>query len=202
MIQYSETVVNEFAPQLWDFTSIKCPSVGIVLPPVHSLMWNIANRRVLLGQFNDAQNTLVRQYARRCIYAAKSYGSMRKSLRLYFKDFKRDQPKLSHYFNALADAESCILHLHIMIDALNGLGSKSLLDDHFPQYKTANDFSNNIKHLAGQLKGGAYNKNRFLPVYFVDAGISNGKTVLAFSEMQKLIRGNGKVVMSIYRHSA
>jgi hypothetical protein len=192
VIQYGEAYVNEFAPFLWEFTSCEVPNLGIRAPLVNTAMWNIATRRLFFMQFGDLQYRIVRQYVRRSIYAAKHYTAMRRRTADYFKGHRRDRPKLASYFDALAEAESCLLNLHILADCLKTLDEGLVGSGTHTKVKL---LANSIKHFGGQSKGNP--GNPIIPIYFKNSGISNGGYEISFTDLRDLVRQSASAARAI-----
>lgn len=195
MNQYGEAYVNEIAPFLWEFTGCDVPKLGVRSYPIHISMWNIATRRLFFNQFGNLQYRVVRQYVRRTIYAARHYSAMRRLTSKYFADFNRSRPQLKIYFDALGEAEACLLNLHIMIDCLHTLDPRLIGEE---DYQNVNLLANSIKHFGGQSKGSQ--KNPIMPIYFTNCGISNGRLDVGFSALREIIAKNVSVTRAIINH--
>ena len=117
---------------------------------------------------------------------------MRRRTADYFKDYRRDKPNLTSYFDALAEAESCLLNLHILADCLKTLDKHLFGSETHTKVKL---LANSIKHFGGQSKGNP--RNPIIPIYFKNSGISNGVHEITFSDLRDLVRQNASAARAI-----
>ncbi|WP_295016622.1 hypothetical protein [Tabrizicola sp.] len=168
------------------------PALGIRAPKVNVAMWNLASRRILFQQFSDLHYRLVRQHVRRSIYAARHYAAMKRQIADYFKNHRRDTPKLASYFDALGEAEACLLNVHILADCLHALDPNLVSTDGHLRVKL---LANSIKHFGGKSKGSS--ANAIVPIYFVNHGLSNGVHEISFSDLHAIVRENVSAAIAI-----
>ena len=202
MPRYGEGFVNEFAPEMWDFTTATIPSISVEIPEYKLAMWNIAARQLFNNQWTPLGERAVRHFMRRIISSANAYEMARQSLTSFFINHKRDLPNLDAYFVALDSHESCLMSLHIAVNALSKLLPKEEVSNLVADTKEISILANNIKHFAGQSMSSNGLHNKTFPIFYRNMGISNGTVTVKYDELEAIISSGLKLASDIINFRA
>ena len=182
MVRYSKGYLEAIATGLSVFGPSDLPELPQTVPSIQSIL-KLGMLEGLFIKLKPLPSSAMRQLARRSYSAQQAYSDLRQTLEKYFENFCSESPKFGIYFRALNHAEALVLHLHIAHDSLKSISNLMPITDDDKFFPKINDLANEIKHLGGRRKAICANPSANLPMYFLDKGITNGKSYLSFSEI-------------------
>ena len=176
-----------FAPGLWDFNEHPIMPLSDQIAESDVSMVTIGLKDLFQKAFDEQQRRLVPQFIRRTLSSARHFENTRNILGEYFIDHQKAKPKIEIYYQALDEAESCILHSHAANESVRFLAkSKELTLKFETQRKIIDELANGIKHF-GEV--GKQKPKEVVPTWFYTGGVAGVKGVkLSFSDFHSLLK--------------
>lgn len=186
MIQYSDQLLDSFAPELSSLAHGDIKSLGGELARIKETMLHFGYQDVLGARLRKVPARTYRHFQRRTISAVRSYEGMRLALDEFFVGRVRDSPKFSNYFHALDEAETCILHCQIALESIKNSSSHFDDIDKDETNVKVGILANDIKHFGQKTKGRA-GANSLFPVWFSSGGVKSDRDFLSFFDLHQTL---------------
>ncbi len=187
MIQLSAELLGRgYAPKINDFRTAAIPDLTEVIIERRWLQNHFLN--TIFISFETSSYDPIRARFVICAFRAQAalvaYDRAKASCEAFFDTFIDGNPVVDLYFDAVAQWEGVVLHLHHVVDIFKRANGNDYSKSNVE--KRLGDVANRIKHVAEYIPTSAH-QGLTIPMWLAHDGVETSKATVTFTEIADLL---------------
>lgn len=190
-VQFGAEILDAyFAPGISAFNSANIPDLGGACPESDHWLGNLFLNSIIGPRYADNWRQAAISFIFRTQTALRAYERARTKTLACIKDFKPGRPATNLYFDALAEWETVLLNIQIVIDLYSKFIDPGAAES--PDAQRIRLSVNRIKHYAEDLQQGVNPADLTVPMWLESDGIKTSAAIVTYQEIAENLREMGK----------